>query len=90
MEQGCASDRSQIPATNYLARVRRSDDGSFAIHEREEQLCVVAEQVSPGVPFGPLDGREGEEKKSAASDEEVSRVCNVRTVAHETETIHDG
>jgi hypothetical protein len=24
-----------------LAHVRRNDDGSFAIHELEEQLCVV-------------------------------------------------
>jgi hypothetical protein len=90
MEQGCASDRSQIPAINYLAHVRRNDDGSFVIHELEEHLRGVGEQVSPGVPFGPLDGREGEEKKSVASDEEVSRVCNVRKAAHETETIHDG
>ncbi len=41
MEQGCASDHSQIPATNYLAHVRRNDDGSFAIHELEKQLGVV-------------------------------------------------
>ena len=33
MEQGCASDRSHIPSTHYLAHVRRNDDGSFEIHE---------------------------------------------------------
>jgi hypothetical protein len=43
MEQGCASDRSQIPATNYLAHVRRNDDVSYAIHELEEQLGVLGD-----------------------------------------------
>lgn len=41
MEQGRASDRSQIPATNYLAHVRRNDDGSFELHELEKHLSWV-------------------------------------------------
>lgn len=41
MEQGCASDRSHVPSTNYLAHVRRNDDGSFDIHELEEHLSLV-------------------------------------------------
>jgi len=41
MEQGRASDRSQTPATNYLAHVRRNDNGSFDIHELEEHLSLV-------------------------------------------------
>ncbi|TKB82649.1 MAG: hypothetical protein E8D44_11520 [Nitrospira sp.] len=44
MEQGCASDRSHIPATNYLAHVRRKADGSFAIHDLEEHLRAVGGQ----------------------------------------------
>ena len=43
MEQGCASNRSQIPATNYLAHVRRNDDGSFEIHHLEDHLRAVAD-----------------------------------------------
>lgn len=45
MEQDRASDRSQIPATNSLAHVRRNDDGSFAIHELEEHLRAVGDLV---------------------------------------------
>lgn len=43
MEQGRASDRSQIPATNDLAHVRRNDDGSFVIHHLEEHLRAVGD-----------------------------------------------
>ena len=46
MEQGCASDRSHIPATHYLAHVRRNDDGSFEIHQLEDHLRAVGDRVS--------------------------------------------
>lgn len=43
MEQGRASDRSQIPATDDLAYVRRIDDGSFDIHHLEDHLRAVGD-----------------------------------------------
>ncbi|MEQ1844175.1 MAG: hypothetical protein ABL983_01205 [Nitrospira sp.] len=43
MEQGCAFNRLQTPVTNYLAHVRRNDDGSYAIHELEEQLGALGD-----------------------------------------------
>jgi hypothetical protein len=46
MEQGCASDRLQTPATNYLAHVRRNDDGSFEIRQLEDHLRGVGDRVS--------------------------------------------
>jgi hypothetical protein len=45
-----------------LAHVRCNDDGSFAIHEREEHVRAAVEQVSPGVPFGPVDGEARSER----------------------------
>jgi hypothetical protein len=34
---------SEASAPNYLAHVRRNDDGSFAIHHLEEHLCAVSD-----------------------------------------------
>lgn len=56
MEQGRASDRSQIPATNYLAHVRRNEDGSFDVHELEEHLRAVADLAGEfASTFGQAD-----------------------------------
>lgn len=41
MDHGSVSDRSGSPSPNYLAHVRRNEDGSFAIHHLEEHLRAV-------------------------------------------------
>jgi len=43
MDHGSVSDQSGSPSPNYLAHVRRNDDGSFAIHDLEDHLRAVGD-----------------------------------------------
>lgn len=49
MDHGSVSDQSGSPSPNYLAHVRRNDDGPCAIHHLEKHVRAVGDLIIEGL-----------------------------------------